>query len=49
MITGVIAAVFVIAMIAAGSNGQWGSVAVGAVIVVFLLCLGGESRKCDRA
>ena len=38
-----------IAMFAAAGNGEWGSVAVGAVIVVVLLCMGGESRKCDRA
>lgn len=49
MITGTIAAVFVIAMIAAGDNGEWGSVAVGAVIVLLLLALGSASRSCDRA
>jgi len=49
MITGVIAAVFVIAMIVAGGNGEWGAVAVGAVIVVVLLGLGAASREGDRA
>ena len=49
MITGTIAVIFLIAMIVAGGNGEWGSVAVGAVIVVLLLALGSEGRKCDRA
>lgn len=49
MITGAIAIVFIIAMIAAAGNGEWGSVAVGAVIVVFLLALGSASREQDRA
>ena len=49
MITGAIAVLFIIAMIAAGGNGEWGSVAVGAVIVVLLLALGSTSRKQDRA
>lgn len=49
MITGAIAVVFIIAMIAAGNNGEWGSVAVGAVIVVLLLALGSASRKGSRA
>ena len=49
MITGAIAIVFIIAMIAAGGNGEYGAVAVGAVIVVLLLALGSAGRKCDRA
>lgn len=49
MITGTIAVVFIIAMIAAGNNGEWGSVAIGAVIVLLLLALGSTSRKQDRA
>lgn len=49
MITGLIAVVFIIAMIAAGGNGEYGAVAIGAVIVVLLLALGSASRKCDRA
>lgn len=49
MITGTIAVVFIIAMIAAGNNGEWGSVAIGAVIVVLLLALGATSRSQDRA
>ena len=49
MITGAIAVLFVIAMICAADNGEWGSVAVGAVIVVLLLALGSTSRKQDRA
>ena len=38
-----------IAMFAAAGNGEWGSVAVGAVIVLLLLCLRGEGKKVDRA
>lgn len=49
MITGTIAVVFIIAMIAAGNNGEWGSVAIGAVIVLLLLAFGSTSRKQDRA
>ena len=49
MITGILAVVFLIAMIAAGGDGEWGAVAVGAVIVVVLLMLGSAGRKCDRA
>ena len=49
MITGAIAVVFIIAMIAAGNNGEWGSVAVGAVIVVLLLALGAAGRQGSRA
>ena len=49
MITGTIAAVFIIAMIAAANNGEWGSVAIGAVVVVILLALGSASRETDRA
>ena len=49
MITGAIAVVFIIAMIAAGNNGEWGSVAVGSVIVVLLLMLGAAGREESRA
>lgn len=49
MITGTIAVVFIIAMIAAGDNGEWGSVAVGAVIVILLLALGAAGRQESRA
>ena len=49
MITGIVAVVFIIAMIAAAGEGHWGAVALGAVIVVLLIALGSESRKCDRA
>ena len=49
MITGAISVVLLIAMFAAGSNGEWGSVAVGAVLVLLLLGLGSASRKNDRA
>ena len=49
MIIGTIAFVFIIAMIAAGGNGEWGSVAVGAVVVLLLLALGSAGSKTDRA
>lgn len=49
MITGIIAVLFIISMIASAGNGEWGSVAVGAVIVVVLLALGASSRESDRA
>ena len=38
-----------IAMFAAAGNGEWGSVAVGAVIVLLLIGMACGSRKCDRA
>ena len=44
-----IAGVFAIAAIVAGSNGEWGAAAVGAVIVVLLLAIRGASREQDRA
>ena len=49
MITGILAVIFLIAMIAAGNDGHWGSVAIGAVVIVVLLMLGSASRKGDRA
>lgn len=49
MITGILAGLFLIAMYCSAGNGEWGSVAVGAVIVVVLLMLGSAGRKCDRA
>ena len=49
MITGAIAVLFIIAMIAAGGNGEWGSVAVGAVIVVLLIALASAGGKVNRA
>lgn len=49
MITGILVAVFLIAMYCSAGNGEWGSVAVGAVIVVVLLMLGSAGRKCNRA
>lgn len=49
MITGMIAVVFVIAMIAAAGDGEWGAFAVGAVVVVVLLALGAAGRESDRA
>lgn len=49
MITGMIAFVVAIAMIAACSNGEWGTVAIGAVIVLVVLLAGCASREQDRA
>ena len=49
MITGTLAVIFGIAMIAAANNGEWGSVGIGAVIIVILLSFGMTSRKYDRA
>lgn len=49
MITGAIAIVFIIAMIACADNGEWGSFAVGAVIVVLLLAIGSAGREQARA
>lgn len=49
MITGILSVVIGIAMFAAAGNGEWGSVAIGAVIVVLLLGLGSASRESDRA
>ena len=47
--TGLIALVFVIAAICAAGNGEWGSVAVCAVIVLILLALGSAGRQQARA
>lgn len=49
MITGILAGLFLIAIYCSAGNGEWGSVAVGAVIVVVLLMLGSAGRKCNRA
>jgi hypothetical protein len=49
MITGLIALVFIIAMISCASNGEWGSVAVGTVIVILLLAIGSAGRDQCRA
>ena len=49
MITGAIVCVFLIAMYCAGCNGEWGSVAVGAVIVILLLALRSAGRSVNRA
>ena len=49
MITGMIVAVLLIAMLASAGEGEWGSVAVGAVIIVVLLMLFVFGRESDRA
>lgn len=49
MITGGLALIILIATVIAGVNGEWGSVAVGAVIIVILLALGSAGRTNARA
>ena len=49
MLTAIVVGVFVIAMIAAANNGEWGSVAVGVVIVLLLIGLCSSGKKVDRA
>lgn len=49
MITGILVGLFLIAMYCAGCNGEWGSVAVGAVIVVLLIALSSAGRGNARA
>ena len=49
MITGALAIIFLIAVGCAWANGEWGTVAVGVVIIVLLLALGSASRTQDRA
>lgn len=49
MITGAIVFVIAVAMIASANEGQWGSVAVGAVIIVLALALASAGRSNARA
>lgn len=49
MILSAIAIIFLIAMACAGLNGEWGSVAVGAVIVIILAMVVAGERKNTRA
>ena len=49
MIIGTIAFVFLIATIAAGGNGEWGSFWLGVVIICILLFFLAVSREQDRA
>lgn len=49
MITGILVGLFLIAMYCASGNGEWGSVAVGAVIVVLLIALSSAGRGNARA
>ena len=49
MITGIIAAVFILATLCCMGDGAWGSVAVGVVIVVIILALGSAGRKSNKA
>ena len=49
MISGLISVFLGIVGIALALDGEWGAVAICAVLALFVLCLGAESRKCDRA
>ena len=49
MITGFIALVLLVPLIAAAGNGEWGTVAVTAVLIVLVLAFGVASREQDRA
>lgn len=49
MITGAIVIVLIIAVVCCASNGEWGSVAVGVVLMLILLGLGAAGREDARA
>ena len=49
MITGILALLFLIPVIVGAENGQWGTVAVFAVLIVLVLAFGVASREQDRA
>lgn len=49
MITGFICFVLFIGIYCSADNGEWGSVLVGAVIILFLIALCSAGRKADRA
>lgn len=49
MITGILAGLFLISIYCSAGNGEWGSAAVGVVIVVLLLMLGSAGRSVNRA
>ena len=49
MITGILTGLFLIAIYCSAGNGEWGSAAVGVVIVVLLLALGSAGRSVNRA
>ena len=49
MITGILAFVFFVAVLAAGNDGEWGAVAVGVVVILVLLALGAAGRTNARA
>lgn len=49
MFTGILICLFLIAIYCSAGNGEWGSVAVGAVIVILLLCLKSAGGKVNRA
>ena len=49
MITGLIALVLLVPVIAGAGNDEWGVVAVFAVLIVILLAFGSASREQDRA
>ena len=49
MFTGILICLFLIAIYCSAGNDEWGSVAVGAVIVILLLCLKSAGGKVNRA
>ena len=49
MLTGILICLFLIAIYCSAGNGEWGSVAIGAVIVVLLLALSSAGRGNARA
>ena len=49
MFTVILIGIFLIAMYSAGSNGEWGSVAVGTVIIILLLALANAGRGNAKA
>lgn len=49
MITGILALIFLVPLIAGARNLEWGVVAVAAVIILLLLGLGSVGREQDRA
>ena len=49
MITMAVVIVLGIASYVAAENGEWGAVAVGAVLILLLLGIRSQGRKSDRA
>jgi uncharacterized membrane protein YhaH (DUF805 family) len=49
MITGILALIFLIPVVVGIDNGEWGTVAVFAVLIVLVLAFGVASREQDMA